>query len=339
VKIDLEACLNHITSGKLGATLTLRGSDTSSVLQIPEKLYGRDTELKALMACFTRVRSTGRTEMAVVAGAGGVGKSRLVGELLAMVSTVCAATAHTPVFASGKFDQYTRRPFSAIIAAISQLVDYVLGQDASQLAAIRARMLHKDTGLGSNVSVAIQLVSSVALITGPQPAAPPLGQAEAQNRLHRTFVQLLRIFATSTTPLVLFVDDLQWADQPSLQLIQQLTCDSDFRHCFIVAAYRDNEVGRAHPLTEILDLVAKSSSLTAMTLKPLTRPLIVQLLVDTLRCNEGPKVIRLAQICLSKTHGNPFFVIELIRSLYQQGHAITNPLFMYQFLLTSFSLV
>jgi predicted ATPase len=252
----------------------------SSLLQIPEKLYGREMELKTLQSCFNRVFSLGRSEVAMVAGAGGVGKSRVVGELLAMISTTLASTDQTAVFASGKFDQFTRRPFSAIIAAVSQLVDNVLTMDATSLASIKARML---SGLGNNAGVAIQLVPSISLITGPQAAAPSLGQTEAQNRLHRTFVSLLRIFATSHNPLILFVDDLQWADQSSLQLLQQLTTDSEFRHCLIIGAYRDNEVTRAHPLTDMLEEITKLGVLTYMTLKPLNRTLVVHLLVDTLR--------------------------------------------------------
>jgi predicted ATPase len=216
----------------------MRGRETSSVLQIPERLYGRETELKALMSCFNTVLHRGVTQLGLVAGPGGSGKSRVVGELQAMVAAACASLSQTPIFASGKFDQYSRRPFSAVIAAVSQLVDGVLMQDAAQLATVRSRMLNREHGLGENASVAIQLIPAVSLITGPQPSAPPLGAAEAQNRLHRTFIQLLRIFATPSTPLVLFVDDLQWADETSLKLLKLLATDNDFRHCLIVGAYR-----------------------------------------------------------------------------------------------------
>jgi histidine kinase len=176
--------------------------------------------------------------MGVVIGPGGVGKSRVVGEVSAMESASCAGSGETPVFASGKFDQFTRRPFSALVNAVSQLVDTVLTQDASQLAAVRSRMLSSDNGLGQNAAVAIQLVSSISLITGPQSPAPSLGPTESSNRLHRVFIQLLRIFATSHSPLVLFIDDLQWADQPSLKLLQQLATDPTFKHCLIIGAYR-----------------------------------------------------------------------------------------------------
>jgi hypothetical protein len=214
VRADLELCLQHIRGGSPLAPIALHGRDMSSVLQIPERLYGREAELRLLMTCFTRVITSPsrRTEVALVAGAGGVGKSRVVGELMAMISNTLATTSQSVIFASGKFDQFTRRPFSAIIAAVTQLVDTALSQDATQLTSIKTRMLSRDAdgGLGGNASVAIQLVPSLALITGPQPPAPPLGHNEAQNRLHRTFIALLRIFATQSTPLVLFVDDLQW---------------------------------------------------------------------------------------------------------------------------------
>jgi predicted ATPase len=236
--IIFAALTAPLPNDQLDKPLELHGRETSSQLQIPEKLYGRDHELKTLLSCFQKVLQRGRTEMTMVAGAAGSGKSRLVGELLAKIAATTSATAVTPVFASGKYDQYSRQPFGAIITAIAQLVDTVLMQDASVVTNVKDRMLHRDVGVGSNIGVAIAMIPAIKMITGAQPPPPVVGSVEAQHRLHRTLIQLMKVFASSATPLVLFVDDLQWADQASFKFLQSIATDFEFRHSLIIGSYR-----------------------------------------------------------------------------------------------------
>ncbi len=187
-----------------------------------------------------------------------------------------------PMIATGKFDQFNRRPFGAIIAAVGQLVDLVLTQDSSQVAMLRARILSTETGLGENTSVAIALIPSIALITGPRPPAPVLGQTESQNRLDRTFGMLLRLFATPSSPLLLFIDDLQWADASSLRLLRALVTDSECRFSMVVGAYRDDELLPATPLAHFLEATAKAGVLHTLTIRPLGCVLIANLLADSI---------------------------------------------------------
>ncbi|EPX58651.1 serine/threonine protein kinase [Cystobacter fuscus DSM 2262] len=307
---DLRRCLDELRATGTIPSFELGRGDVSERLRLPQKLYGRQREAEALLAIFERV-ATGRAELVLVAGYSGIGKSALVHEV------------HRPIvrrrgyFISGKFDQLSRNiPYASLIQAIQELVRQLLSEPAERLAHWREKLL---AALGLNTSVIIDVISEVELIVGPQPRAPELPPLEAQKRFKRVFERFFRTFAGPEHPLVVFLDDLQWADLPSLTLIEQLLTDSDMKHLLLMGAYRDNEIDAAHPLLAILAGLGRAgATMSTISLGPLEREHCIEFLADTL--NRAPVDVEpLADICLRKTAGNPFFMGQFLLSLYNEG--------------------
>ncbi|MFE8598237.1 trifunctional serine/threonine-protein kinase/ATP-binding protein/sensor histidine kinase [Archangium violaceum] len=307
---DLQRCLEELrATGGISSFEVGRG-DVSERLQLPQKLYGRQRESEELLASFERVAG-GRAELVLVAGYAGIGKSSLVHEV------------HRPIvqrrghFISGKFEQFNRNiPYASLIQAIQELVRQLLSEPAEQLVHWREKLL---AALGSNASVILEVSPEVELIVGPQPKAPELPPVEAQHRFMRVFEAFVRTFARPEHPLVMFLDDLQWADSPSLALIEQLMTDPDMRHLLLIGAYRDTELDAAHPLLPALAGMSKAgASVSTITLGPLQREHCLEFLADALN-RALPEVEPLADICLRKTDGNPFFVGQFLFSLYNEG--------------------
>ncbi|NER81578.1 MAG: AAA family ATPase, partial [Leptolyngbya sp. SIO1D8] len=243
LKHDLEQCLiqwqdrGEITDFDLGQR------DLSDRFLIPEKLYGREAEIQTLLDGFDRV-AQGTSELMLVAGFSGIGKTAVVNEVHKPI------TQRKGYFIKGKFDQFNRNiPFSAFVQALRDLMGQLLGESDIQLKTWKALILET---LGENAQVILDLIPELEHIIGPQPPAPELSGTAAQNRFNRLFQQFIQVFTTPDHPLVVFVDDLQWADSASLQLIQVLMGDANTGHLLLLGAYRDNEVFAAHPLILML---------------------------------------------------------------------------------------
>lgn len=313
---DLERCLEQWRSDGRIAPFELGGDDVASTLQPPQKLYGREAEREALLAAFERA-SEGSSEMVLIGGYAGIGKSTLVHEI------------HQPIvrrrgyFIAGKFDQLERDlPYHSLIQAFESLARQILTEDEARVARWRTR-LHE--ALGGVAQVIIDLIPEVGLVTGPQPPVPALGPTESQNRLRLAFSQFIGVFAQPEHPLAVFLDDLQWADSASLSLLQDLMLERDTRHILLIGAYRDNEVATDHPLSLLLDKLQRAGKpLTRLSLRPLSPAELTRLLADTLACAES-RVAPLADLLHGKTEGNPFFVRALLEELHDGGLLRCNP--------------
>ncbi|HEY9301513.1 MAG TPA: AAA family ATPase, partial [Phormidium sp.] len=284
---------------------------------IPEKLYGRDREVSLLMNTFDRV-SAGKTEAMLVKGYSGIGKSSLVNEIR---KPIVGARGY---FISGKFDQFQRNvPYSAIIAAFQSLVRQLLTENETQLTQWRTKLL---AVLGNNAQVIIDVIPDVELIVGKQSPALELAPTEAQNRFNLLFQNFIRVFCSPEHPLVLFLDDLQWADSATLKLLDVILTDAETGYLFLLGAYRDNEVSPSHPLVMTLDsLRSKAVIIHEVTLAPLALIDISNLIADTLH-SDAISVQPLAELVIRKTSGNPFFVNQFLKTLYQENLLAFNSL-------------
>ncbi|MBD0300762.1 MAG: AAA family ATPase, partial [Tolypothrix sp. T3-bin4] len=313
VKADLQQCLTQLQTSPNISGFSLGSQDISDKFQIPQKLYGREAEVETLLAAFERVvdNSESKTEMILVSGYSGIGKSSLVAEI------------HKPntrlrgYFTSGKFDQFQRNvPYSAIVNAFKGLVQQLLTESEANFRQWRDKLL---AAFGANGQVIIDVIPEVELIVGKQPALPELGPSESQTRLNLVFGKFIRAFCTKEHPLVVFLDDLQWTDSATLKLIELMMSDTDMQYLFVIGAYRDNEVSSTHPLMITLDgLRNLGATITSITLRPLEVEHISQLIADTLHCNTD-KSHPLAKLVMSKTGGNPFFVNQFLKSLHAEN--------------------
>ncbi len=308
IKADLEECLNQLHRASSISDFLLARQDIYDKFKIPQKLYGREREIDTLLSAFERASE--RSEMMLIAGFSGIGKSALVQELYKPI------TQKRGYFISGKFDQYQRDiPYSAIVSAFRELVKQLLTESEAQLQEWREKLLK---ALGVNGQVIIDVIPEVELIIGKQPSVPEVGATEAQNRFNLVFQNFIKVFTTPTQPLALFLDDLQWADGASLKLIQVLM-SAESPGLFLIGAYRDNEVSSAHPLMLTVEEIAKTgATVNRISLSPLNLSTVTKLISDTLNCFED-KAKLLAELVLFKTGGNPFFMSEFLKSLYTEG--------------------
>ena len=307
---DLQNCLQLLSERGQVPSFALGSRDFSERLQIPQKLYGREQEVATLLSAFERA-AQGRAELLLVAGFSGIGKSALVHEVQKPI------TRRRGYFIKGKFDQFKRNiPYASLIQAFQELVRQLLTEGEDALADWKAALTR---ALGGNGQVIVDVIPEVEWIIGPQPPVPELPAEQAQNRFHRVLRQFVTAFASADHPLVIFLDDLQWADLPSLQLMNLLLGDADAAHLLLIGAYRDNEVSAAHPLTLSLE-AAQAAGITVqtLTLPPLALPQVESLLCDTLRA-PVERVKSLAALCWHKTHGNPFFLGQFLHALADTG--------------------
>ncbi len=306
LQADLEYCLQEWQAQKTIHPFPLAQKDQQGIFLIPQKLYGREAQVKQLLAAFERV-SQGTTELLLVAGYSGIGKSALVKEIQKPI------TRQRGYFISGKFDQFQRNiPYSCLIQAFRELVRQLLTEPEAQIQNWRAKLL---AALGSNASVIVEVIPEIELILGEQPPVSPLPITEAQNRFNLVFRAFINVFTQPEHPLVIFLDDLQWADPASLQLIQVLVTDPDRHYLLMIGAYRDNEVSPTHSLMQTLaTLTAEGAALETLTLTPLSLADTAALVSDTLQ-QPRAAIEPLANLLLTKTNGNPFFLTQLFKYL------------------------
>ena len=311
VERDLLHCLSQWESQGSIDVFSLGAQDTPDRLMIPEKLYGRDREVDALLTAFDRTVAGGRPELVLVSGYSGIGKSAVVNEL------------HKPLvpprglFASGKFDQYKRDiPYATLAQAFQSLVRPLLSKGEDELRKWRDAL---QEALGPNGLLIIDLVPELKHVIGEQPPVPELPPSEAQRRFQLVFRQFIGVFARPEHPLALFLDDLQWLDAATLDLLEDLLTRDDLRHLFLIGAYRDNEVSATHPLVRKLDAIRLAgAAVEDIVLTPLGQDDLRQLMADSLHC-EPERAAPLAGLIHEKTTGNPFFAIQFISTLAEEG--------------------
>jgi predicted ATPase/serine phosphatase RsbU (regulator of sigma subunit)/tRNA A-37 threonylcarbamoyl transferase component Bud32 len=310
VKADLEACQLQLAKTALIEIFPLAQNDFSGKLQIPQKLYGRDSQVKTLLQAFERV-SQGATEMMLVAGYSGVGKSALVREVHKPM------TERRGYFAAGKFDQFQKNiPYSAITQAFNEFCHYLLMESAETLANWQNKILE---AVGNNGQIIIDVIPDLELVIGSQPAVAEVGPTEAQNRFNLFFLNFIKALCDKEHPFILFIDDLQWVDLASLGLLKSMMLDDEIRHLLIIGAYRDNEVDSTHPLIMAIDEFQKANaSINTIFLANLLSNDVNHLLQDSLSCETG-QTQALTDLIYQKTHGNAFFTHQFLQALSEKA--------------------
>jgi len=310
VNADLERCRDSLHASGRVEPFSLGGNDIADKFHIPQKLYGREHEVKTLLSAFDRV-CRGKKQMMLVSGPAGIGKTSLVREIR---QTVARKGGH---FIYGRFDPFERDiPYSALIAAFRDLMDQVLIENEHSLNQWRERLL---SALGPNGQVMIDLVPEVELIIGRQPEVAPLEPIAAQNRLRLAWQNVIRVFCRPEHPLVLFLDFLSGIDPTSLALLESMLTDEATDFLFLIGAYREDETDSGHILVKTRDkLQKKGTQFHQIHLAPLRVEHLSELIADTLHCSPGHAVPP-ARLLMEKTGGNPFFVGEFLSSLYNDG--------------------
>ena len=306
---DLERCRDEFAATGRVAPFALGASDVSRSFQIPQQLYGRERDIEQLVELFDDV-AHGGFGVCLVSGHAGVGKSALVNEMGK------AIVRRHGYLIEGKFDHFQQSTaYSAIARAFRALVEQLLGESAARLAVWRDALV---AALGANAALIVDLVPELAMIVGPQPPVPDLPPAEAQSRFQIVVLNFVRVFATARHPLVIFIDDLQWSDVPTLNLLARLATTRDMAHLLLIGAYRSNAVDVSHPLTVTLDQIRRTREVMEIPVEALAPEAVDRLTADALRT--GVERARpLARLLYDKAQGNPFFIKELLRSLHEGG--------------------
>jgi predicted ATPase/signal transduction histidine kinase len=305
---DLRHCLLEWETHHRVDEFALGEHDTPDQLLVPEKLYGRASEIEMLLSACGRVAKSGRPELVFVSGYSGIGKSSVVNEL---------HKALVPLhgfFASGKCDQHKRDiPYATLAQAFQSLIRPLLGTSEAGLHDWRDAF-HE--ALGSNGSLVTNLVPGLQHIIGDQPPASDLPLQDAQARFQQVVRRFIGVFARPEHPLALFLDDLQWIDTATLDLLESLV--QELRYLLLIVAYRDNEVDSSHPLIRKLDTIRQTGAiLQEIRIPSLQREDLERLIADTLHC-ELEQATPLAQVVHEKTGGNPFFAIQFIYALAEE---------------------
>ena len=307
IQADLQVCLDALETSGYISGFKRRERDISDRLMIPEKLYGRSQEVQELLMAFERV-SQGDRELMLVAGFSGIGKTSVIQEV------------HKPIvrqrgyFIRGKYDQFNRNiPLSGLVQALRDLVDQILSESEEHMQIWEEKILQ---AIGDQGQVLVEVIPELELLIGTPPPVPELLGVAAENRLNLLFTKFIKVFASAEHPLVMFLDDLQWADWTSLKFLKMLLDDQDY--LLILGAYRDNEVSPVHPLILTLnELTHNATPVKTLTLSPLDKSDLNQLVADTLQCNRSG-ANPLTELIYQKTQGNPFFATQFIKYLYNE---------------------
>ena len=307
---DLRRCLAAWKSERRIEDFPLGEHDVTDRLLIPEKLYGREREIEALLGSFDRVVRSGAPELVLISGYSGVGKSAVVHELHK------ALVPNRGLFASGKFDQYKRDvPYAALAEAFQNLIRQLLAKSDSDLTPWRDALRAELDPLGQ---LMVDLVPELRMVIGDQPPVPEVSPQDAQRRFQLIVRRFIGVFAKPNHPLALFLDDLQWLDLATLDLMENLLTRFGLRHLLLIGAYRHNEVDAKHPLTQRLATIRDSGArLQEISLAALPCCSVEQLTVDALRC-EPARAAPLALLMHEKTGGNPFFLIQFLQTLSEE---------------------
>lgn len=307
---DLKYCLEHPHED--GSSFALGLHDIPNRLEISRKIHGREPERRKLTDAFERIMRQGHTELFLISGQAGVGKTALIHELQETV------TGSGGFFITGKFDALHRGiPYDTHAQAFQALIQQLLGSSETQIAHWKQRLMD---ALGQQAQVIVNVIPALEIIIGKQPDAPTMPPLETQNRFHSVFEKFVSVFATSAHPLVLVLDDLQWADAASLKLLEHLATNAGLHHVLMIGAYRSLDVHSQEALAVLPEVVRdRGGRLEEMELKPLGTDALANFLAETLM-TECEKVAPLAQLLQQKTGGNPFFFIQYVKELVADRH-------------------
>jgi PAS domain S-box-containing protein len=311
VEADLRRCQSEWAALRQIAPFPPGAGDVPDRLMIPEKLYGRERDVEALLASFERVVATGTPELVLVSGYSGIGKSSVVNEIHKVLMPSRA------LFASDKFDHHKRDiPYITLTQAFKSVVQSLLGRSEAELRRWRGALRG---AVGANGQLIVNLIPELELIIGIQPMVPDLPPQDARNRFQRVFRRFLMAFAQKEHPLALFLDDLQWVDSATLELLEHLVTHSEMRYLLLIGAYRDNEVALSHPLMHSLATIRNAgASVEEIVLAPLGLGDVGRLIADAMHC-EPQRVRPLAHLVREKTGGNPFFTVQFLIALGEEG--------------------
>jgi predicted ATPase/signal transduction histidine kinase len=317
LEADLRRCLAlYVAHGRIDP-FPLGARDVPDRLVIPEKLYGREDAVQTLVAAFDRVAALGGKGLVFVSGESGAGKSSVVNELQK------ALVSRRGFFATGKFDQYKRDiPYATVAQAFQTLVQSLLGQTEAELRPWREALRE---AVGPNGQLIVNLVPELEVAIGKQQPVTDLPPQDAQRRFQMVFRRFLGVFANSARPLALFLDDLQWLDVATLELVEHLAAHPEVRGLLLIGAYRANEVGPSHPLTRSIEAIRKSNAVVCeIALSPLTIEDVGHLIGEALHC--GLKHAEpIARLVSEKTAGNPFFAVQFLTTLADEGLLVFDP--------------
>lgn len=310
IQHDLDICLHQWQANGSLTDFQLGKGDQLKRFIIPEKLYGRAAEVETLLAAFDRA-ANGAAELMLVTGFSGIGKTAVINEV------------HKPIihkrgfYIKGKFDQFNRNlPFSAFFQAFRDLMNQLLSESDVQLQQWRSKIL---AAVGENGQIIIDVIPELEQIIGVQPPPPALSGTSAQNRFNVLLQKFLTAFTDAEHPLVIFLDDMQWADRASLDLLINIMIEASAGYLLLLGAYRNNEVSSTHPLQLTLNEIKKSNAtINTITLAPLQKSDIEQLTADTLSCSVET-ALPLSELVYQKAKGNPFFSRQFLKAVYEEG--------------------
>ena len=313
LKLDLEKCLQMLLKNGSIEEFTLGEKDFSSTFQIPQKLFGRQENIIQLFDAYSSAFEGDRTTI-LIEGHSGIGKSALVHELFKILKNFKGVKTY---YIAGKFDQFQKTiPYYAFIKAFNSYISFLLSEQKDFIANKKSEILKALNGMGS---VLLEIIPDLELITGPLEEVDTLDASQSQNRLHYLFKNFMLSICNNTNPLVIFIDDMQWADSGSLGLIKILINDTDIKHMLFIGAYRNNEVTATHPLSILIeDSIAKEARIEKVEIQNLTLPDIKALVAETLYKEEG-YVNEISELIFSKTSGNAFFVNQFLKSLHDKN--------------------
>ena len=316
LKADLETCRDRLKSSGTISSFTLGLHDISRRFNIPQKLYGRSSEISQLLSCYDKV-CLGEKSILLIGGYPGIGKTALTRELDKSI------VEKQGYFISGKYEQLRKDvPLSALIQAVMALVRDMLSESHRKISVWKDLILN---AVGSKGQLLTNMIPDIALIIGEQPDVPALDSEENKNRFNFVFMRFLEAIGRPDHPVALFLDDLQWADLPSLELIERIATSPSIRHLFIIGSYRDNEVSSSHPLNEVISSIEKQGiPIERIFLKPLLEQDVKQLIVDFLKSSHEQGTL-LADLVYEKTGGNPFFVTQFLKNLFEMNHITFDP--------------
>ena len=309
LKHDLEVCLREWQSKGAIAAFTPGAVDISDRFQISRKLYGREKELKTIMDAYDRCR-TGNNEFIIITGQAGMGKSSVIGELKSEIDV------DRGIIIGGKFDQVNYNiPYAAWNEALQELIHHMLALPDDKLSEWKTRI---EEAIKPNARVLIDVIPGLERILGEQPPVQKLPTVESQNRLNNVFQNFIKAIAQPDQPLVIFFDDLQWADVPSIKSIQLVLPNPGIRNVMIIWLLREEELESAGTVQEVIDDIEKSGvPVTKIDLNPLPVPVINDIIVDTLHTDSSESAA-LAALVHHKTEGNPYFINEFLKYLHRE---------------------
>ncbi len=318
LRYDLEKCQYEWENNRQIKLFNLGTKDRSNSLIISEKLYGREEEVEKLVTAFDRVSNgeKSQSELMLVGGFSGIGKSVLVNEVHKSI------VEKRGYFITGKFDQFQRNfPFSAWLNAFAELIKQILSEPEEKLQTFASKLQEV---LGEEAQVIIDVIPELELLIGQQPPATELSPSAAENRFNLLFLKFISVFAQSKHPLVIFLDDLQWADLASLKLIKLVMEKTEINYLLLIGAYRDNEVNAGHPLILTVEETKTTGAIVnQIILSPLSQSALNNLVADTINYSLEESLPLTEQIYL-KTGGNPFFTTQFIKFLHKEGLIYDN---------------